>query len=293
VVNMSFYTDPWLFNCASRDDYVSGTVTAEEIAEQATIRQLVLNAVTYAHDRGVTLVAAAGNGHTNYAAPTRVDTTSPDYPPDTARTREVTNNCLDLPSEAPQVISVSAVGPSTTKADYSNYGFGDVEVSAPGGWLRDGIGTPTFRTPGNEILSSYPLDVAIAEKLADKNGLPTTNFSVRYCNTRGVCGFYTYLQGTSMASPHAAGVAALIIDRYGHRTAHGGKALNPAIVRRILEGSATDHACPVGGVEIYTDEGRPASWNAVCEGTTDENGLYGEGIVNAARAVAIPRSRLP
>jgi subtilisin family serine protease len=293
VVNMSFYTDPWLFNCESRADYISGDVSAEEIAEQATIRQLVLNAVTYAYDRGVTLVAAAGNGHTNYAADTRFDDTSPDYPPDTARERTVTNNCLDLPSEAPQVISVSAVGPSTTKADYSNYGFGDVEVSAPGGWFRDGIGTPTFQTPGNLILSSYPLHVAIEEGLADENGVPTDDFSVRYCNNRGVCGFYTYLQGTSMASPHAVGVAALIIDRYGHRTGKGGKALNPAIVRRILEGSAVDHACPAGGVEIYTDEGRPADWNAVCEGTTDENGLYGEGIVNAARAVSIPRSNLP
>jgi subtilisin family serine protease len=293
VVNMSFYTDPWLYNCASRDDYISGEVTDEEIAEQATIRQLVLNAVTYAHDRRVTLVAAAGNGHTNLATPTRFDDTSPDYPPGSERPRTVTNNCLDLPSEAPQVISVSAVGPSTTKADYSNYGLNDVEVSAPGGWFRDRFGTPTFQTPGNLILSSYPLDVAIEEGLADENGVPTDDFSVRYCNARGVCGFYTYAQGTSMASPHVAGVAALIIDRYGRPTRKGGKALNPAIVRRILEESAVDHACPVGGVEDYTQEGRPADWNAVCEGNTDENGLYGEGIVNAARAVATPRGRLP
>ena len=56
------------------------------------------------------------------------------------------------------MIGVSAVGPSTTKADYSNYGLGgDVEMSAPGGWFRDGFGTPTFQTPGNLILSSYPL----------------------------------------------------------------------------------------------------------------------------------------
>jgi subtilisin family serine protease len=293
VVNMSFYTDPWLFNCESPDDYISGDVTNEEIAEQATIRDLVLKAVTYAYDRGVTLVAAAGNGHANYATPTRLDGTSPDYPPGSERQRTVKKNCLDLPSEAPEVISVSAVGPSTAKADYSNYGLGDVEVSAPGGWFRDGNGTPTYRTPGNLILSSYPLDVAIEEGLADGNGVPTDDFSVRYCNTRGVCGFYTYLQGTSMASPHAAGVAALIIDRYGRSTGKGGKALNPAIVRQILEGSAADHACPAGGVENYTDEGRPPDWNAVCEGTTDENGLYGEGIVNAARAVAIPRGRLP
>ena len=89
-----------------------------------------------------------------------------------------------------------------------------------------------------------------------------------------------------MASPHAAGVAALIIDRYGRTDRHGSKSLAPRTVRRILEDSATDTACPAGGVEIYTDEGRPADWNSVCKGTTDENGLYGEGIINAARAVA-------
>ena len=68
------------------------------------------------------------------------------------------------------MISVSSVGPSTTKADYSNYGLGDVEVAAPGGWFRDGVGTPTLQTPGNLILSTYPLDVAIEEGLADENG---------------------------------------------------------------------------------------------------------------------------
>jgi subtilisin family serine protease len=286
VVNMSFYTDPWLYNCASRADYLSGTVTDAEIAEQATVRQLVLNAVTYAHDHGVTLVAAAGNGHTDLAAPTRVAASTPDYPVGANRGRTVTDNRLDLPNEAPEVISVSSVGPSTTKADYSNYGLGDVEVAAPGGWFRDGLGTPSYSTPGNLILSSYPVDVAIEEGLADENGVPTDDFSIRDCNTRGACGFYTYLQGTSMASPHAAGVAALIIDRYGSHDRRGGKSLAPDTVRRILEDSATDTACPAGGTEIYTDEGRPAAWNAVCQGTTDDNGLYGEGIINAARAVA-------
>ena len=104
----------------------------------------MLAATEYAHDHGVTLVAAAGNGHTNYALPTRLDATSPDYPPGTEAERVVTANCLDLPSEAPDVISVSSVGPSGTKSDFSNYGLGSVEVSAPGGWFRDGVGTPTF-----------------------------------------------------------------------------------------------------------------------------------------------------
>ena len=85
VVNMSFYTDPWLYNCDSRDDYLCGDVTDAEIAEQAIIRSTVLAAIEYAHDHGVTLVAAAGNGHTNLALPTRFDATSPDYPPGTER----------------------------------------------------------------------------------------------------------------------------------------------------------------------------------------------------------------
>jgi subtilisin family serine protease len=286
VVNMSFFTDPWLFNCASREDYLEGTVTDEELAQQQLTRELVLAAVAYAHRKGVTLVGSAGNEHQDLAAPTRLDASSPDFPPDAARPRTVTNNCLILPNEAPQVISASALGPSTTKADYSNYGFQDVEISAPGGWFRDFVGTPAFQTPENLVLSSYPLDVAVAQGLADENGMPVDEFSVLYCDENDMCGFYTYLQGTSMASPHVAGVAALIVEAHGRSTRDGGRALATDVVARILENTATDHACPAGGVEIYTDEARTPDWNAVCEGTTDDNGLYGEGIVNAAAAVA-------
>jgi lantibiotic leader peptide-processing serine protease len=284
VVNMSFYTDPWLYNCTSRDEYLEGSVTDEELAEQRLVRELVEAAVGYAHQRGVTLVGSAGNENNDKAAPSRADETSPDFPPDAARPRTVANTCLTMPNEAPQVIAVSAVGPSTTKADYSSYGLDVVDISAPGGWFRDLIGTPEFQTPGNLVLSSYPLHVAIAEELADPGGKPVDEFSVRYCD-EGVCGFYTYLQGTSMAAPHVTGVAALVIEARGDHTAHGGRVLAPDLVESILVETATDHPCPAGGVEIYTDEGRTPDFNAVCEGTTDDNGLYGEGIVNAVAAV--------
>ncbi len=284
VVNRSFSTDPWLYNCPSRDEYLEGDVTDAEIIQQRLVRELVLGAVSYAYDRGVTLVGSAGNGFTNLAEPTRFDDTSPDFPPETARPRVVTDECLILPNEAPQVIAVTAIGPSTTKADYSNYGLGDVEIAAPGGWYRDYFGTPAFQTPQNMILSSYPLHVAIAEGIADPGGEPIDEFSVRYCDD-GRCGFYTYLQGTSMASPHVAGVAALVIEERGRRTGHGGYVLDPATVARVLYRTAEDHACPAGGIEDYTDEGRPPEWNAVCEGTPEFNGFYGEGIVNAEEAV--------
>jgi len=286
VVNMSFYTDPWLYNCDSADDYLSGPVTEDEIAEQAFIKTTITAALEYAHAAGVTLVAAAGNGHTDLAQPTRVDATSPDYPGGTEVERTVTNDCLDLPNEGPHVISVGSLGPSTTKSDFSNYGQGSIDVSAPGGWFRDFFGTPQFQTPGNMVLSSYPLQTAIDEGLVDEDGVPVDDFTLVGCDRRGDdCGIYTYLQGTSMASPHVAGLAALVIEEYGRGNLRRGYSMAPDEVRARIEQTATDTSCPVGGVEDYTDEGRPLEFNATCVGSPADNGFYGEGIVNAAAAV--------
>ena len=87
-----------------------------------------------------------------------------------------------------------------------------------------------------------------------------------------------------MASPHVAGLAALVIQAHGAGSTDTGYSLAPDTVRQIIETTATDTACPVGVVD-YTDEGRPRSWNAVCEGPVTDNGFYGEGVVNAAAAV--------
>jgi len=71
----------------------------------------------------------------------------------------------------------------------------------------------------------------------------------------------------------------------------GQKRLDPDDVRDILLATAADHECPAGGVEDYTDEGRTPDFNAVCDGTTTGNGLYGEGIVDAVDAVQERRLR--
>jgi subtilisin family serine protease len=287
VVNMSFFTDPWLYNCDSPDDYVSGTVTAAQLAQQAAIRQGLLDAVAYARSQGVTLVAAAGNQHSDLSLPTRFDDTSPNYPLGTETVRTITSDCLDLPSEAPGVIQVSAIGPSKTKADYSTWGLGSIDVAAPGGWFRDYFGTQDFREPENMILSSYPEAVAREEGGVNKGGgLNDPHFYARDCVNGNECAYYQFLQGTSMASPHATGVVALIIEAHGTPDGAGGYDLAPDTVYSILTGTAAETPCPDPALLDYTQEGRPASWNATCTGGAAFNSNYGHGIVNAVAAVA-------
>ena len=283
VVNMSFYVDPWLYNCTANP---ADSPAAQ--AEQRAIIAAMRRALEYAHRHGVTLVGALGNNHEDLGSP-RPDTSSPDYG-GTPYTRPIDNgSCLDLPVEGPHVIGVSALGPSGAKADYSNYGLEQISVSAPGGYFRDGFGTPSFQTVGNEILSTYPLKVLQEEGLVDANGniVAGNEDSVfKDCTSSGVCGYYTYLQGTSMASPHAAGVAALIASRYGHRDrVHGGLTMSPNAVERRLYRTAAEHACPEPRLVSYENVGRSAEFNAYCAGGRNFNGFYGYGIVDAYAAV--------
>jgi subtilisin family serine protease len=103
VVNMSFYTDPWLYNCGPdhpATDPVTGLPvdSLEDQSEQQTIIDLSQRAIDYARARGVTFIGAAGNEHTNLGNPT-FDDSSPDYPPNAAYGRVVTNFCTDVPTD--------------------------------------------------------------------------------------------------------------------------------------------------------------------------------------------------
>jgi subtilisin family serine protease len=278
VVNMSFFTDPWLYNCRNNP-----SDTPAEQLEQRTVIEATQKAVDYAWNRGVTLVAALGNEHTDLDRKS-VDTISPDYPAGASHTRTVDSSCITVPTELPHVISVAAVGPSGKKADYSNYSLAHNAMAAPGGFLRDLAAAPG-NSIGNEVLAPYPANVLRAQGLLDQAGIPRTPDVIRDC-TGGTCAYWRYLQGTSMASPHVAGVAALIVSQFGTEDqVRGGLTMAPALVEHVLRTTAARTACPAP-VITYDAEGRDASYNATCEGTAAHNSVYGDGIVNAAAAVS-------
>ncbi|MBC7725840.1 MAG: S8 family serine peptidase [Burkholderiaceae bacterium] len=291
VVNMSYYVDPWLFNCTKNP-----ADSRADQREQRTIITAMQRALNYAHQRGVTLVSAAGNGATDYTKPL-VDSSSPDFasvPGEVAYTRDLLdpNACTSMPSEGKGVISVSSTGQSGRKAYYSDYGNGYIDVAAPGG---DAYDTPTGDlTTTGQILAAYPESLAIANGEIDANGNPTVPYVVKSCDVSGtICGYYQYLQGTSMASPHAAGVAALIVSHYGVKDKKtGGTTLPASVVEKVLAKTATPTACPTPPAYTYTRRVPQADGSVivrtsthVCEGSTNSNGFFGKGVINALRAV--------
>lgn len=140
-------------------------------------------ALSYAYNNGVTVVAAMGNDSSNIAAyPAAYD----DY-----------------------VIAVGATRYDETLAYYSNYGS-SVDLVAPGGDLnvdqnKDGYGD------------------GVLQQTFQQNGWRTE------------WGYY-FMQGTSMATPHVVGTAALVLSL--------GKASTPDEVRTALEETAEDLGSP-------------------------------------------------
>jgi subtilisin family serine protease len=306
VVNMSFYVDPWLYNCAANP-----ADSPQEQSQQLITIEAVQRAVDYARGHGVTLIGSLGNESTDLGHPA-ADDASPNFPEGTERERVIDNSCQTVPAESKGVISVAALGPSGRKAYYSNYGVEQTDISAPGG---DAFDTPDFKVdPKAQVLSAYPEALARLNGDIDAAGEPTSPFIVKDCalsdaasdtasdtaagSAAGsasaaapgqVCGYYQYLQGTSMAAPHVTGVAALIVSKLGYPQPEG-FGLDPGLTEMVLFSSATQHACPTPPDYSYTINGAGGrrELTHTCETGSSTNGFYGHGVVNAAAVAGLP-----
>ncbi|MGA4842793.1 S8 family serine peptidase [Streptomyces sp. G45] len=208
--------------------------------DQKALVDAVGRAARYAERKGAVNVAAAGNAETDLAQEEIVDESSPD---DTTPVKRVikTADCFDLPSQLPGVVTVSSTGAKGLKSSFSNYGKGVIDITAPGG------DATAFQKPAPPATSGLILST-----------LPNGKFG--------------YKAGTSMASPHAAGVAALLKSTHPKAS--------PARIKALLYRQADAVEC----TNPYDIDG-DGKVDAVCEGGKNKNGFYGVGMADALDAV--------
>jgi subtilisin family serine protease len=245
ITNNSYFADPWLFNCKNDP-------------EQRAIWTAERRAIQFAQSRGTLVVAAEGNQADDLSHAT-VDATSPDDT--TPVTREISNACAVVPVEVPGVVGVTATGNLRMKSFYSSYGVSSADVAAPGG---DSILQVTAAASNGRVLSTWPASLLATTCLPARQLVDSTGAT------------YCYQQGTSMASPHAVGVAALIESVTGKTT---------GALAAALQQATNPLACP-SDTSAYAffpalDGGAPQT----CQGGAGHNSWFGSGEVDALKAV--------
>lgn len=251
VVNMSLFADPYLYYCGSD-------------AEQRALYRELREAAKYAQQRGVLIVAAAGNQADDMAHPT-TDVISPDFPPGSEVERTVHNNCKRAPTEIPGVLAVSATGPigvpgyTLNIASYSDVGMSVVGVAAPGGDYFAATGTVQ--------------DAVLAAWSSTDDGtfdfFSTLPFPGLTVDEGGA--HYALVNGTSMAAPHVTGVAALIKELHPE--------WGPSAIAAALQRTASALDCPADWEPLF-----PEDLRLRCYGGKGRTSFFGHGLVNADAA---------
>jgi len=209
---------------------------------ERVVVEAVRRAVDYATQQGTLTVAAATNGGADLSDPSGQTAEGPADASGADR-RTLDSSCKVLPAGLRGVVAVSAVGENKLKAGYSSYGLGVIDVTAPGGEPK----TASDAAP------------AATQKPA--------------CVLSTVPGGYDRFCGTSMATPHVTGVAALLASE------HPGA--SPPELSRMLNDQAESIPCPA---DYDLDD--TGAQDAYCDGYSPYNGFYGHGLVDAEAAVS-------
>jgi subtilisin family serine protease len=267
VVNLSLFADPYLFYCFNDAD------------QKAMFRQIE-SAVAYARQRGVLVVAAAGNDSHDLQHPL-TDYISPDWPPGVSQFRIVHNNCKQSPTEIAGTVAVSATGPQEypmphfgTLAYYSNTGMSRVAVSAPGGEAGVNFVAVDYDHPTQAELNTIGTTSVWSSWSSTDSGdfALLSSFGIGITTVDPATGArYVAVDGTSMASPHAAGVAALIKQR--HPT------WPESAVRAALLRATQPMSCPTPNPEFQAIFSAPD-----CYGQSGRTSFFGAGLVDAVSA---------
>ena len=182
------------------------------------LKNAVNKAITYAHQNGTTVIVSAGNAGSDLDGGDK----------GAVRFNKGMSHAVGISALAPENWAGNDGNEPLDPAGYSNYGTSLVDFGAPGGDVA---------YPGNEG--------CVVAGLAR----PCWVFDLVF--STGSNGSWYWSAGTSMAAPHAAGVAALIISETGDS--------RPDQVIREMRRRATDAGKP--GRDDYYGHGIANSGN--------------------------------
>lgn len=196
-----------------------GSIIPVPASEVAELKNALQKAVNYAYQQGTTVIASAGND---------------------AIDGQADKSGLHVPSDLAHVINTSATAPLGWALDPASADFARLASYSNFGNKID------FAAPGGDFVYE-------GEELCTVAGITRPCFVFDLVFSAGNGGWY-WSAGTSMASPHASGVAAIIIG------ANGGE-MSPSQVETALRKSAEDIF--KNGNDPYSGHGQVNAYNAV------------------------------
>ena len=231
IINGIYYASTSIADGGAGADIINMSLGAGfQKREQGAASLIVAltRAVNYAHGNGVTVIAALGNSGYDL---------------------DQTADLVFVPAQLPHVIRVSATGPL-------GYAQGATDYDRPASYTNFGASAVTFAAPGGDFALPGTANCSVPRVPSGTVAAPCWVFDMVISTSRGSGASttsYSWAAGTSMASPAAAGVAALIIEHFGR--------IGPDQVESKMLSGSDDLGKP--GNDPYYGGGRVNAWKSI------------------------------